>query len=164
MISCKWDWNRVDQRLLSIDNVTLWAQNRKMSSDTCVQQCFKCSLERIFKCVLVFYPNICPWCPNICPRCPNVHMSKCPWGPNVHNVQMSMTQLSHVVTLVTCGHTCHMCHIWSHSSTMVTLSHKVTGGHIRSQETNISTDDQKVHLLSDYNNEHDQHIDLHGRR
>ena len=47
-------------------------------------------------------------------------MSKCPWCPNVHDVQMSMFMLSHlsyVVTLVTGGQTCHM---WSHLSNVVT--------------------------------------------
>ena len=53
------------------------------------------------------------------------------------------SHLSHAVTLVTCGHTCNM---WSHLSC----------------EANVSTADQKVHSLS--YEEHDQHVDLRGRR
>ena len=71
-------------------------------------------------------------------------MSKYPWYPNVHDFQMSIMSkcpscpnVYHVVTLVTCGHTCHMwshmshvvtpvtcghtCHMWSHLSHAVTL-------------------------------------------
>ena len=87
-----------------------------MSSETCVQQCFKCSLERIFKELSnVFFCYV---------RMST--MSKCPRCLNVQDVQMSMmwSNLSHVVTLVTCGHTCHM---WSQLSHVVTL---VTCGHI----------------------------------
>ena len=51
-------------------------------------------------------------------------MSKCPWYPNVHNV----------VTLVACGHTCHM---WSHLSNVVTI---VTCGlHMWSQLSHLVT-------------------------
>ena len=73
-------------------------------------------------------------------------MLKC---PNVHDVQCS--NVHDVVPRVTCDDTsdmwsqwCHTCNMWSHFS----------------QEIKISTADQKVHLLS----EHDQRIDLRGRR
>ena len=61
----------------------------------------------------------CPWFLNV----HDVQMSKisdCPWSPNVHDIQMSiiskciwcgniyhMSQLSQVVTFITCCHTCH---------------------------------------------------------
>ena len=69
-------------------------------------------------------------------------ISRYPWYPNIHDIQISMiskypclnslnvghtshmwSHLSHVVTLVTYGHTWHM---WSHLSHVVTL---VTCGH-----------------------------------
>ena len=132
-----------------------------MSSETCVRQCFKCSLERIFKCVLLFCSNV-----------HDVQMSvtpKCLWCLNVHVIQMSI-MWSHLscVTLMTCSHTCHMwsylshvvtlvlcghtCHIWSHLSQLVTL---VTCGHTCHMwshllcETNVSTADQKVSSFGD---------------
>ena len=95
-------------------------------------------------------------------ECPNVHdvqmpmMSKCPLCPNVHDV----------VTLVTCGYTCHM---WSHFSHAVTI---VTGGlmcHIWShmvtlvKETNVSTADQNVSSLTE-DETRPMYTDLLGRR
>ena len=48
-------------------------------------------------------------------------MFKCPLCPNVNDVVT--WHLSRDVTLVTCGHTCHL---WSHLSTTFTLSKSVT--------------------------------------
>ena len=76
-----------------------------------------------------------------CPWCSNVHevqmsmMSKCPWCGHSFHIRAQLSHVSNVVTLVTCGHTCHMCHTtkW---------------------ETNVINADQKawivVSLLTDY--------------
>ena len=64
-------------------------------------------------------------------------ISKYPWYPNIHDIQISMISkcpwcghtchvwwhLGHVVTLVTCGHTCHMLSHLSHVVTLVTCGH-----------------------------------------
>ena len=65
----------------------------------------------------------------------DVHMSKCPY---VHDMVTLVTcgqtchmwsHLLHVVTLVTCGQTCHMRLHLSHVVTLVTNGHIVTCGH-----------------------------------
>ena len=83
-----------------------------------------------------------------------VQMSIFPLCPYFHDVQMSKcpiqwSHLSHVMTIVTSGHTCH---IWTHLSHVVTLCHikshlshvinHFTLGHI------FCTAGQKVHSLS----------------
>ena len=111
----------VTQSAASIRLATLINQ-KEMSSETCVQQCLKCSIERIFKefsNVFFCYVQISM-------------MSKCPTCPNVHDVvtlvrcddtQDMWSHLSHVVTLVTCGHNCHMLSQLSHMVTLVTCCH-----------------------------------------
>ena len=88
--------------------------------ETCAQQCFKCSIEKVQMSMI-----------SKCPRSPNVRdvqmsvLSKCPWCPSVHDVSMTMmwSHLSRVFIIVTCGHMWANLSQWSLVVTLVTRGH-----------------------------------------
>ena len=77
---------------------------------------------------------------------------KCPWCPwcgHSFHIRAQSSHVSNMVTLVTCGHTCHM---WSPLSNVVTLvkcGHTCHMCHTTKWETNVFNADQKASSLTD---------------